>query len=531
MAFADVSKPIVIQATKQAQAKVDNYLRRMCIVSQGGSNLQTGTWKEIGQAEISDILSTQVGNEAAAAELEKKLKGFFAFAGDKYVMVLEVGAFSRQTNPISSQVNFLRQYITDASLKSYCHLVPANWYYPAPYRMEIPNSTISCSTSFVGLREPIPMGDEGEPEQLPEGVNPPETTTTLDIITNVPKGELSFTFKDQDIASINEDTYELTALKEGETTLTISGKVDPTMGKNASIEIKIRVGAWDSNLELTSDEEEEKSTRVSDTTDNGFVEDARDLSFLNLANEHLQISDKVYFFIDITKNEDPSISTAFELYKGKKSVFPVYDNLVSTTPYPLSAIVLGICASSRYDFSDTQLGTPLNYKTITGQNYEPLKAALVRNLIQAPANFAGDLAGNCVLLNGRYADGAAWDYYYQWDFVEFEIVLKLQTLLLQGVNSANSVIPYNQNGIDILKANIKSVLLLWKERGLISAFSRDFDLTLGDMVGEDDISAINFDTYRVNNPEDYNNEIYKGFSFYVLIGKYPRQIFIEATLN
>ncbi len=30
MAYADVSKPIVIQASKSLSAKVDNYLRRMC---------------------------------------------------------------------------------------------------------------------------------------------------------------------------------------------------------------------------------------------------------------------------------------------------------------------------------------------------------------------------------------------------------------------------------------------------------------------------------------------------------------------
>lgn len=526
MAYADISKPVVIQASKQLSAKVDNYLRRMCIISQGGSSLDVGVWKEVGISQIDDILSKQTGNEVAASRLEKELRGFFTFSGDVKVMVLEVGTFDKSSNTISQQVNYLRQYILDASKKSYCHLVPKEWYFPPESQIEIPNSSLSLDTSFVGLRLPIPEG-----ETLPEGVTEPITTKELDIITNIPSENLDVVYGTSGIASFNKETFEITALSQGSTSITLTGKIDPLKGGSATITFQVKVGVWNENLVLTEEEETASSTPISNTTNNGFETGPRDLAFVQLADEFVSMASKAYFFIEMTKNEDPSVSEAFEIYKNKKSVFCIYNNLAEASTFSLGSIILGICASSRYDYSDTQQGTPLNFKALTGQNFTALKKAFIDSLIQAPANFAGDLAGNAVVLNGRYTDGTPWEYYYQWDTLEFEISLKLQTLLLNGVNSPSNVIQYNQTGIDILKANIKSVLLLWQSRGIVTNFSKSLDSATGEMVGEQDISSIDFDKYIVSNPEDYKNEIYKGFSFYVMLGRYPRQIFIEATLN
>lgn len=527
MAYADVSKPIVIQASKSLSAKVDNYLRRMCIISQGGSNLADGQWKEINSSQIGEILSTQPDNENAVNDLKRKLNGFFAFANDKDVMVVEVGAFESQNNPISRQVQKLRDYINDSGKKSYCHLVPSSWYWPNREMVAIPNSEISISQALYALRPAVP-----EDQTLPEGgnVTQPISQVSLGLETNIPSENLKIVIEPKGVASYNADTDMLTAIAQGEATITISGKVNPLEGETALAHAKIKVGVWNANLELSSEESRLERQSVEDQTDNGTKPGDRDLSFLALVDEHTSMSSKVFFFIDMLK-EAPSTSEAFQTYANKKSLFVIYDNLVATSSFPLSSIILGIAASSRYDLSTTQHGTPMNFKALSGQNFDPLKRVMVKELIDAPANFAGELAGNCVLMNGRYTDGTAWEYYYQWNIVEFEIELKLQMLLLNGVNSASSVIQYNQNGIDILRANIKSVLMLWQERGVITSFARSLDATTGLMVGEGDISSVDFTQYIAQNPEDYKNEVYKGFSFYIMIGRYPRQIVIEASLN
>lgn len=533
MAYADVSKPVVIQASKVLSAKVDYYLRRMCIISEGGSNMSPGEWKEISQEDIESILNTQQGSEEAVADLKRKLRGFFAFAGRKNVAILEVGLFNKDTNPISIQVDKLRNYIADAKLKSYIHYVPQRWYWPEIQTVQMENSEISLQTSLVALRPPVPTG-----QTLPGGVEAPVTEKTLLIQTNIPDqnltSELVAVSQDQEVSNIvtwDAESKKLQAVGKGEATLILKGRVRQGEGNEAKVELKIKVGEWDKNLNLTSDEQAEEKTALVSRTENGSKPGVRDVSFSELASEFLSMSNKTYFFVEMNKNEDPKVSEAFELYKNKKSVFCVYDNLADSSPYPLASCILGLCASYRFDLSDTQSGTPLNFKTLDGQNYVALAYSLEQSLIQAPANYAGSLAGNCVVMNGRYADGTAWEYYYQWDFLEFEISLKLQTLLLRGVNSSNHVVQYNQTGIDVLKANLKSVLLLWQSRGIVTEFAASLDINTDELVGVGDISTIPFETYIKNNPEDYKNEIYRGFSFYVMIGRYPRQIFIEATLN
>lgn len=533
MAYADVSKPVVIQASKVASAKVDYYLRRMCIVSEGGSNLNPGEWKEISQEDVEGLLNAQQGSEEAVKDLKRKLKGFFAFAGRKNVAILEVGLFNKDTNPISVQVDKLRSYIEDAKLKSYIHYVPQRWYWPELQVAQIENSEISLQTSLVALRPPVPSG-----QTLPSDVEAPVTEKTLLIQTNIPdqnlNTELVAVTQGVDVNNIvtwDATNKKLIAVGKGDAKLILKGSVKVGVGSEAKVELSIKVGEWDKNLTLSAEEQAAEKTPLVSRTENGSSPGVRDVSFSELAAEFLSMSNKTYFFIEMTKNEDPKVSEAFELYKNKKSVFCVYDNLAENSPYPLAACILGLCASYRFDLSDTQSGTPLNFKTLDGQNYSALANSLEQSLIQAPANYAGSLAGNCVVMNGRYADGTAWEYYYQWDFLEFEISLKLQTLLLRGVNSSNHVVQYNQTGIDVLKANLKSILLLWQARGVVTEFAASLDINTDELVDVGDISAIPFETYIKNNPEDYKNEIYKGFSFYVMIGRYPRQIFIEATLN
>lgn len=523
--YADVTNPIIIQATKTLQPKIDNFLRRMCIVSQGGTTLENGQFQIVRSSSYGEILNTQPNNEAAKTELEKKLKGFFAFAGDKELCVLEVGAFNVDSNPISNQVQFLSDYIASKKSQSYIHLVPDAWYYPPERSVPVANTSISCTTSLVGLREAVP-----ESESLPGGVSQPITTEALVITTNIADENLSAVWGQEGIASFDVASKTITAIKEGETTLTLSGKTNPDEGNEASITIKVIVGAWNEELALEPSEETAKDTPVSDITNNPNKTLGRDLAFSNFAKEFASLESKVFFFITMTANEDPSISQGAALYKNVKSVFLVYDNLLNAA-YPLSSIVLGICASSTYDLSDTQKGTPLNFKTLDGQTAAQLSSVLATNIIDCPANFGGTLAGNYVLLNGRYADGTAWEYYYFWDTIEFEIRKKLETLLLNGVNSSQNVIPYNQSGLDTLAANIKSVLLLWQSRGVVTNFAKSFDNNTNSMVDVGQISAIDFYTYIANNPEDYANEIYKGFSFYLMIGRFIRQIYIDVTLN
>lgn len=525
MPFADVTKPIVVQASKVLAANVDNYLRRMCIVSQGGSTLAVGTSKIVRNSNYTEILNGIVNENPNAEALKKQLDGFFAYAGDKECCVLEVGAFDSTANTISQQVSKLRDFIEGQVNRSYCHLVPDTWYYPPKAIVATPNTTLSVNYALTALRPAVPEG-----ETLPENVEQPTTQASLTVLTNAQT--YSVEVADPSIVIYNEQTRLFTAIQEGTTTATIIANLNASNpnSKNAVVEVEFKVGVWNENLTLTPEETAKTSEQVTNTTSNIPTEGERDLAFASLAENYLDLENKVFFFTNLKLNEDPSISEAWQLYKGKKSVFGVYDNL-NNASYPLASIILGICASNRYDIGETQVGTPLNYKALKGVSGSQLTHTFANNIIQAPATFAGSLAGNPAILNGRYADGVAWEYYYFWDLIEFEIKKKLEMLLLNGSNTSNSTIAYSQQGIDVLASSIKSELLLWQSRGLVTSFSQSYDPASNSQIGIGQIKAIDFYSYIKSNPEDYANEVYRGFSFYLMVGRFIRQIFIDVTLN
>lgn len=525
MPFADVTKPIIVQASKVLTANVDNYLRRMCIVSNGGSNLNVGTSKIVHQSDYADILSTEVSATEYSTKLNKLLTGFFAYAGDKECCVVEVGAFNSSTNPISLQVSRLQDFIGSQVNRSYCHLVPDEWYYPPKATILTPNTTLTVQYKLTALRLPIPEG-----ETLPEGVSQPNPEGQLDIQTNA--SDYTVEIADETVVSFDKESHKLTALKEGTTDITITANVNTSNSnsQNATAVVSVKVGKWDEELVLTDTEQAETSEKVVVTTNNQPTEGERDLAFSQLAAKYINLEDKVFFFIRLKDNEDPSISEAWQLYKSKKSVFGVYCNL-NNPPYPLTAVILGICASSKFDIGDTQVGTPLNYKVLRGLTPNQLTHTFANNIIQSSANFAGTLAGNPVVLNGRYADGTAWEYYYFWDLIEFEIKKNLETLLLNSANSSNNALPYTQQGIDIMLSSIKGTLLLWQSRGIVTSFAEGYDPVTNTQINPGQIKTIDFYTYIQNNPLDYANEIYKGFSFYLMVGRFVRQIYIDVTLN
>lgn len=532
--FADVTNPVVIQASKVIQAHVDNYLRRMCIVSSNDSNMVAGEFKEVYPETQEAILKNPNQN----SELKRALKGFFAYAGEKSVVVLEVAA--TPDTEISAQVSTLRQFIENEELRCFNILVPRGWYYPETSSKTPENTTMHVNTSLIALRPPVPSS-----ETLPGGVDTPVSTASLILATNSAPDLLSWEFKDGE-TPVSEDVIvfdhannqvkllsvvDLKGSASKTFTLTIRGRKEAGVGDECTIEIPVIIGAWNANLALDAGQKTQQTTAKSAQTNNQPIPGYRDLSFSELVQSYVSLEQSVFFFITMKPDEDPSVSAGAALYQGKKSVFLVYDNLPENAAYPLDAVILGITANAKFDISANNPASPLNFKVVEGQGHKHLSINMRKALIDAPANFLESMVGNTVIMNGRCADGQAWEYYYQWYLLELEIKTKIQTLLINGVNNPNFVIYYNQNGLDILKANIISVLQLWQSRGVVTDFARTLNPNTNELEGKGDITMIDFYAYIAQNPTDYQNEVYKGFSFYVMIGRFPRQIFIDVTLN
>lgn len=249
----------------------------------------------------------------------------------------------------------------------------------------------------------------------------------------------------------------------------------------------------------------------------------------NLAGEYTGPTDATYFMCVITKHENPSASATFAKFSNLKSFMPVYENLADGSN-SFAAMVLGKMANYVFDITDTNPSSPLNYKSIEGQQIEDLGVGFRDALTQSCVTYAMEIVGTQVIANGRYANGDTWEYWYQWDLLSFKVEEKLTTLLISGVNAPSTIVPYNQNGIDMIKASVKSVLTTAKNQGIVADFAASFNANTQTLEDTDDITAIDYYTYKAANPQDYSNEVYKGISFYVVIGRYIKQIYINATL-
>lgn len=236
-----------------------------------------------------------------------------------------------------------------------------------------------------------------------------------------------------------------------------------------------------------------------------------------------------YFMFMITYGSTPSSDTTFEDFVGLKSCFAVYPT--SSTDVALVGEMAGKMASSLYDLSTSNKLTMLQWKSLATASAEDLTTSFKTDLVDSAVNFVGTLIGNDVIFNGRYLDNTAWDYWYAWDWIMLALESTIQTALFNSSNTPSAVIQYNQTGIDKLLNIINSVLNTNKKIGTINEFSESVDDTGTELENTGSFYAIPFQEYKTDNPSNYSSGIYDGFSGYIEIMGFFRQVTLNITLT
>ena len=218
-----------------------------------------------------------------------------------------------------------------------------------------------------------------------------------------------------------------------------------------------------------------------------------------------------------------------ELTSGHKGVIVLYDN---ATKYPLLGSFAGVFTNSQFDLNANNPASPVCFKSIVNNTYKVLTASQARFCTENGISFLGDIGGYVALMGGRCQDMHAIDFWYQVDLMHFYIKEAITMLLYNGVNNPRYVIPFNQSGIDIAKATIKSVYdNKGKEFGLITEYAQGYDQATGELLGQGGVYSIDFADYIKTNHADYEAGIYDGFSAYEQVGKYILQVIYRTTLG
>lgn len=481
MGYADVLHPMVVNVSKTASFSIENHLRRMCIVSQGDSKLAVGSFETVDS-------TTYTARVKENTEAGKMLRTFFSYAGNKPVVLLEVGK-----STLEASVNKLKGFLDSEELKTFNVLVPDSWY-----NVKQPDKVYSAIMAETILR---PTSDE----------------QALDItFTNIEAGQIEVEGLTKVELNLTKMTYKL---KEVNTDLT----------DTETVTLKYTIGGTKKmigQLKFNKNGGSDKSSL-------NFIEQVSltpDTSFVKLLTEYDNIDKENLFFMTLPKTADPNADPNFTYFKGMKSIHLVSDNTDKDTINSAAAVV-GITASNIFDISSSTPASSLNYKQV--KSYTPIvrSATLKNQLIQNGVTLIDSLASNTVLLNGRQMDGQPWEYYYYWYLTKLEVHSKITLLLLNGSNNPVAAIGFDQDGIDTIHANIVSKLKELQDLGVITSFAQSYDGGTGEFTGLGDIVCPNYYEFIVSNPDDYVNEKLTGISCYIQIGKFIRQVEWNVTLG
>lgn len=515
MALVDVTQPVVIKPTLQISRASRDYLRRVCFVSLGETNLLAKEHKEVFNYDYKTYLN-------GYTETTNALQAFFAQASDKSCILLELG--KQEGQPIEANYNTKIQYLNTQDWFKIDDFY--EWVYYNKWVVVPNNETKAIITAYYNT---ISTFDEGN---YTEWLSLNRLTDTVENLKEY-LNQLNSTWMNQ------YWSYLATTVPTFQAFL-----VEDTLDEWLA---SLPTGYWSkSAYDIWRDENGTKNTDYSEkikaleeyltnATEAAYIyylpqqmlSDARISS--RIYQKYNDLTSKTYFFINCSGDADIESNQIINNASNSKCVAVFYNN--TQAGYNLAASVCGLFASYKFDISDTNPASPFNYKTLEGVKFNTLTQAMQQSLIQASLNFMSTLANNNVLLNGRYADTYPIDYRYQWDLVSFEVENSLQTLILNGVNNPIYIVKYNQDGIDTIRSNIKATLNRMINQGCVTDFSATLNSATGEMENLGDITAIEFNTYVLANPQDYENEIYGGISFYLRIGRYIRQVVLSITLG
>jgi len=253
-----------------------------------------------------------------------------------------------------------------------------------------------------------------------------------------------------------------------------------------------------------------------------------DADFAALVTLYSTDNPEPVFSVEITHGTAPAEQASFAALTGKSAFFPIYPSAVATES--AAGAWVGIMASSVYDVSQSNLMTPIQYKTVTGVTAEAFTTTFRTALNNAAVNFIGVIQGVTMLMNGRYADNKSWDYRFSEAVTLQDIGDSLLFAIINGANVPAASIPYNQDGIDKLLAVANARATFRKSCNMVTDFSKSLDNTGNSLVDKGTFKAIDFYTYKAANPAKYAAGEYDGLSGIIEIGKFFRKVTFNVTL-
>jgi hypothetical protein len=169
---------------------------------------------------------------------------------------------------------------------------------------------------------------------------------------------------------------------------------------------------------------------------------------------------------------------------------------------------------------------PSQYTYLNGVTaYSPLNNTLINEFLAGNTNFVSTGAeggiSNTILVPGKNMDGTPANVGFSIDWTQINLNLSISNAVINGSNNPEAPLYYNQEGINTLQNVAGTVANLAISSGLAlgqllltSLDPNTFatNVSLGKYAGYFVINAVPFATYVAENPSDYAQGLYGGFS-------------------
>lgn len=252
-------------------------------------------------------------------------------------------------------------------------------------------------------------------------------------------------------------------------------------------------------------------------------------NFIDLVKSYADLLEDQYFSIELPSGINPNADATFKLYNAVKSFVPIIPSQVDTEA---SNGILGIKASSKYDLSNSNGLSILQWKTVNGITpLEKVKNSILNAYNDNGCTWVGDFNKNTVVMGGMVGDGKNWEWYFALATFKFQLDSQLSTMIIQSANNPSLAIHFNQNGIDRIAKKLESISEQMVAWGVLEDFGSDYDLSSYTITNSGKWNITDYATYKSNNYEKWQKGIYDGASVYATIGNFILQIGINLTIE
>lgn len=240
------------------------------------------------------------------------------------------------------------------------------------------------------------------------------------------------------------------------------------------------------------------------------AEDSASAGISALVSQYDSETSYTYFLLTLTATEAAA-------YSSDKAVITFVPSASApSTEFGASAIAYMFANTSPSAAARIQ---PFNFRFVTG--FTPYANPVSSTALSAVSGLntniivpatAGGLT-NDMLLGGQCSDGRSINHWYGPDYTSLQATQSLTNEMITGANLSDNPLIYNQDGINRLRARVVSELTTC--------------IAVGAIIGPVAVNAVDFDTYALAYPDDFEGGIYNGISFTVT----PARGFAGITYN